>query len=99
MGPKKYSNASRKPMMCGGEATRKKRQTGTPSGTMGEKADMAGQTAKEKEALIRQRQQLLDRVDDPSLSQEVRDEMRMKIMELDDRLGESATPGRAPVDQ
>jgi len=98
MGMKEYTMATRKPMMYGGQAMRKKRAAGTPKEMQGESAGMNADTAPDREALQRRRGQLLRGIEDTSLSDEVRAEMRRTLAQIEDKLGMSATPGRMSVD-
>ena len=102
---KTYSNSIRKPMMygggvmkpkkpmMGGGAVRKKRKQGTPTGTMGEKAN--SMTAEERESLIKEQIRLENLQDENAATPQQME--RLKV--IYDKLGLSATPGRANVDR
>jgi len=55
-------------------------------------------SAKDREKLVKRRAQLEAAISKGDLSDEVLKEMRMTVMQIDNQLGESATPGRASVD-
>lgn len=93
---KMYSNEGRKPMMAGGD-TRKKRKEGTPTGTMGERANKM--TAEKRETLMRQIGQMERALEEKKLSPEVLQQMREDLMVKRAQLEGSPTPGRMNVDQ
>jgi len=103
---KMYSNEGRKPMMAGGDTrkkmmyggdTRKKRESGTPSGTMGERANKM--TAERRETLMRQIGQMERALEEKKLSPEVLQQMREELEMKRAQLEGSPTPGRMNVDR
>lgn len=67
-----------------------------PTPTMTDKAQ--GMSAKDREKLVKRKAQLEAAISKGELSEEVLKEMRQTVMQIESQLGESATPGRAPVD-
>lgn len=57
-----------------------------------------GMSAKDREKLVKRKAQLEAAISKGELSDEVLKEMRMTVMQIEGQLGESPTPGRAPVD-
>lgn len=57
-----------------------------------------GMSTQEREMLIKRKAQLEAAIEKGDLSAEVLKDMRMTVIQIEDQLGESATPGRAPVD-
>lgn len=93
---KLYSNQGRKPMMYGGD-TRKKRESGTPSGTMGERVSKLSPERREK--LMREIGQMERAIKEKKLSPEVLQQMREDLEIRRAQLEGSPTPGRMNVDR
>ena len=68
----------------------------SPLPTTSTKAE--GMSAKKREELVKRKAQLEAAIEKGDLSEDVLKEMRMTVMQIDSQLGQSATPGRAPVD-
>jgi len=93
---KMYTNAPRRPMMAGGKATTQKKRVRKSQGdTAVRPSEM---TAEKREALVRRKGQLEAALKKGGFSEEVTREMRMTLTQIEDQLGTSPTPGRAPVD-
>lgn len=55
-------------------------------------------SAKDREKLMKRKAQLEAAISKGELSDDVLKEMRQTVMQIEGQLGESPTPGRAPVD-
>lgn len=61
-------------------------------------AKTEGMSAQEREKLIKRKAQLEAAIEKGELSEPILMEMKKTVMQIEGQLGQSVTPGRAPVD-